>query len=250
MAKFEKATLLIVDPPRNWNEAPSLSSVESQARSSRGGSKEIPFMFNPEKYTIAKSSKWSPPKNDKKLSAALSEYTGSESANVDLEMLIDNTDDATASPKVTDVVDRLLSLVKPTDETVRSNKPSPPWVVFMWGSRVGLVGVAEKVSATYELFASDGTPTRARCTVTLKEMPTNPPPKQNPTSGTLAPERSHHVVAGDTLASIAFREYGDAALWRPLADANGIDDPMRLPPGTHVLLPAAGELPEPAETAT
>ncbi|MGW7310516.1 peptidase M23, partial [Streptomyces sp. NPDC054835] len=38
-------------------------------------------------------------------------------------------------------------------------------------------------------------------------------------------------------------EYGDATRWRVIAEANGIDDPMRLSPGTELLLPSAAELP-------
>jgi len=30
--------------------------------------------------------------------------------------------------------------------------------------------------------------------------------------------------------------------WRPIAERNGIDDPMRLPAGTSLLIPAAEEL--------
>jgi nucleoid-associated protein YgaU len=52
----------------------------------------------------------------------------------------------------------------------------------------------------------------------------------------------HRVVTGDTLALLAWREYGDPAAWRDIARANGIDDPMRLAPGTELLLPAAEEL--------
>jgi nucleoid-associated protein YgaU len=52
----------------------------------------------------------------------------------------------------------------------------------------------------------------------------------------------HKVIAGDSLASIAFREYGDPAKWRPLAAANNIDDPIRLCVGTTLIVPAAGEL--------
>jgi nucleoid-associated protein YgaU len=39
------------------------------------------------------------------------------------------------------------------------------------------------------------------------------------------------VVAGDSLASIAYREYGDPTMWRPLAAFNGIDDPLRAAAG-------------------
>ena len=47
---------------------------------------------------------------------------------------------------------------------------------------------------------------------------------------------------GDSLAVIAYREYGNPALWRPLADVNGIDDPMRVRPGRTIFLPTADEL--------
>ncbi|NEE52104.1 LysM peptidoglycan-binding domain-containing protein, partial [Streptomyces sp. SID8455] len=35
----------------------------------------------------------------------------------------------------------------------------------------------------------------------------------------------------------AWREYGDATAWRTIADANNIDDPMRLIPGSELLVP-------------
>ena len=91
------------------------------------------------------------------------------------------------------------------------------------------------------MAAPDGTPIRATCTVALEEMP-GEPPRQNPTSGSPAARATYTVVAGDTLASIAYAEYGDPRLWRPLAAFNGIDDPMRVPIGSTVLVPAADEL--------
>lgn len=52
----------------------------------------------------------------------------------------------------------------------------------------------------------------------------------------------HRVVAGDSLQSLAWREYGNAAAWRSIAEANGIDDPSRLPAGAELVLPAAEEV--------
>lgn len=37
------------------------------------------------------------------------------------------------------------------------------------------------------------------------------------------------VKIGDTLPVIAADEYGDARLWRLIAEANGLDDPLRFP---------------------
>ena len=57
------------------------------------------------------------------------------------------------------------------------------------------------------------------------------------------------LVAGDTLHSLAFRAYGNAELWRKIAAANEIDDPMRLRPGTRVLVPFRMVIPTPFGTA-
>jgi len=48
-------------------------------------------------------------------------------------------------------------------------------------------------------------------------------------------------VAGDTLASVAYEEYRNPTKWRALAEANGIDDPMRLRPGAVLIVPNRGE---------
>src|SRR5207253_4703089 len=57
----------------------------------------------------------------------------------------------------------------------------------------------------YTMFKPDGTPMRAICTLDVEEIPSEPG-RQNPTSGGLAARRSHTVVAGDSLASIAYRD--------------------------------------------
>lgn len=107
---------------------------------------------------------------------------------------------------------------------------------------VQFVAYVTSVSATYTLFNPTGEPIRATCALSLTEvaMPTK---GQNPTSGALSARRIHRTVAGDSLASLAWREYGDATRWRLIAEANEIDDPMRLRPGTELLLPAADEGP-------
>ena len=50
--------------------------------------------------------------------------------------------------------------------------------------------------------------------------------------------KRHVVRRGDTLSSIAFEEYGDPALWRHIAEENGIDDPLGLAPGQVLSIPA------------
>jgi len=47
--------------------------------------------------------------------------------------------------------------------------------------------------------------------------------------------------AGDSLPAVAYREYGNPNLWRALAEANGVDDPLRLRPGTSLLVPSRSD---------
>ena len=101
-----------------------------------------------------------------------------------------------------------------------------------------IVGDCHLKQATIKLqeFDQTGKTTRATATITLEQV-TSDTKRQNPTSGGPASNRAHVVGAGDSLASIAFREYDDAALWRGLADLNGIDDPMRLQVGRRLIVP-------------
>ena len=52
----------------------------------------------------------------------------------------------------------------------------------------------------------------------------------------------HVLTAGDSLQSLAYQAYGNPELWRHIAEANGVDDPMRLKLGTTVLVPALEEI--------
>jgi nucleoid-associated protein YgaU len=45
------------------------------------------------------------------------------------------------------------------------------------------------------------------------------------------------VRDGDSLQSVAHNAYGDPTLWRRIAEANGIDDPLSIPRGTVLSIP-------------
>jgi hypothetical protein len=123
----------------------------------------------------------------------------------------------------------------------------PPLLTFQWGDPfdggITMNGYLESVKCKYLRFTHAGNPTRASVDVTFAEetrsllnMLTNP------TSGGLPGRRAHVVSQGESLQSIATATYGRPGLWRHIADANGIDDPMHLPPGTTIDLPSPHEL--------
>jgi Contractile injection system tube protein/LysM domain len=199
----------------------------------------IEFQFNPKELTLAKSASWSRETAKGSKSSGPPQYKGAQPSKLTLEMFFDASD--TQDGSVVARVERLFTCCVPTDATHQQKNSSPPWVVFRWGQLTGFTAYIGSVQAKYTLFTASGLPIRAVCTVTLEEL-AGEPPKQNPTSGGLVPHRLHVVIEGDTLAGIAYREYGNAALWRSVAHINDINDPMRLRPGTHLLLPTIDDL--------
>jgi nucleoid-associated protein YgaU len=235
-AKLEKAHLIIVEPPPKGTKPPPLASVLSAPKANEG---QITFQFNPKEYTVKKSAKWERKAAKGSKAAVMPEFMGPEPRALDLEMFLDKSE----SPKgdLVKDVEALFKCLRPTEKSQATKHPSPPWVIFGWGAQISIVAIVKSVSAKFTMFRPDGKPIRAVCTVSLEEVPTDPPPKQNPTSGGLAAIRTHRMVAGDSLTSVAYAEYDDAGLWRALADVNGIDDPFRVAAGTSLRIPSPAE---------
>ncbi|MGC5020959.1 LysM peptidoglycan-binding domain-containing protein [Micromonospora sp. DT47] len=198
----------------------------------------IEFQFNPKELSLTKNAKWKREAQRNARKSGPPEFTGSDPSKLSLEMFFDATD--SMDEKVVKAVEKLFSCCVPTEKSRQDKKGSPPWVVFRWGGLTSFPAYVSSVTAKYTLFTPSGTPVRALCTVTLEEI-SGEQSGQNPTSGSVAARDIHVVVAGDTLASVAFRAYGDPALWRRIAQASNIDDPMRLRPGTRLLIPAPDE---------
>jgi nucleoid-associated protein YgaU len=207
----------------------------------------VTLMFNPNELTLTKSASWIPHVVRGAEQVGIPEFSGSEPRTLALTVFLDVTD--THDRTVQQRVETLLTCCTPTSASIAAKAPSPPWVKFTWGQfqTVSFYSYVSQVTATYTLFDSSGTPLRATCELNLTEI-SGSKPGQNPTSGGRSARRVHRVVDGDSLPLLAHREYGDPTVWRVIAEANDIDDPTRLPPGTELLLPAPDEFP--AESAT
>lgn len=208
---------------------------------SKPGSKlaRIDFKFNPKELSLSKAAKWARETGKGNKKAGPPQYQGPQPSKLTLEMFFDAT--STMDDSVVKRVEALFACCVPTSPSHDKKKGSPPWVLFRWGGLTSFLAYVSSVTAKYTVFTAAGLPVRAVCTVTLEELAAEPG-GQNPTSGGLAPRRVHTVVDGDTLPSIAYREYGDASMWRAVARANGIDDPLRLRSGTDLLLPSVEDL--------
>jgi hypothetical protein len=139
---------------------------------------------------------------------------------------------------------------------------APPVLLFSFGRmqfRCVLVDAAQR----YTMFARDGTPVRSTMSVRLQEYvdvqvqvrqglffgsPTVTAAADLALAGAqqgldavLDGSATVHVtVQGDTLSGIAAAYLGDPVHWRRIAEANGIDDPLTVPPGLSLVIPSSG----------
>jgi hypothetical protein len=203
--------------------------------------RELKFLYNPTEYTVSKSATWNRPQTTGAKSATKPQFGGANPQTVQMEIFFDAFESGGGS--LGDDVAALLEWTRPTAASLQQTLPEPPTLTFDWGRNRALAefhGFLKSVSAKYTLFDGSGNPLRASATITLEEEPTEPA-GQNPTSGSRQGRRRHVLTEGETLHSIAWDEFADATLWRALAVFNGLDDPMRVPIGTAVLVPTLAE---------
>jgi nucleoid-associated protein YgaU len=89
------------------------------------------------------------------------------------------------------------------------------------------------------MFHPNGEPIRAFVDLELAQAePTSPVGQaQNPTTRGTAGLKQHVIQGEDSLQSIAYESYRDPTKWRAIAEANGIDDPLRVKRGTSLTIP-------------
>jgi Contractile injection system tube protein len=205
------------------------------------GSRKLTFHFNPKEYSVSKSATWTRPTTKGATNTTKPEFTGSNPRTVQMEIFFDDWEHEGHLVKD---IETLLNWMTPTSKSVKKNVPEPKVLRFQWGGDSAPLaefkGFLKSCNAKFTLFKPEGIPVRATATISLEEIPTVPA-KTNPTSGSLAGRSVHLVTAGDTLHSIAFREYDNPALWRGLAAFNQIDDPLRLKVGARLLIPTIDE---------
>ncbi|WP_424639752.1 LysM peptidoglycan-binding domain-containing protein [Embleya sp. AB8] len=201
---------------------------------------QVTLQFNPARLSLTKSTEWRRTPSRMAEQSALPEFVGSGPRSLSLEVFLDGT--ANHDDSVEKAVEQLMLACVPTPSSLAAKRPASPWVRFDWGTAktTSFDGVLSNFAVSYTLFDVDGKPLRATCSLSIEEAGAEPA-GQNPTSGSREARRTHRVVAGDSLALLAWREYGDATSWRTIAEANDIDDPMVLAPGTELIVPAVGE---------
>lgn len=210
------------------------------------GSSPVVFQFNPQTISFKTSAKWKENRTSSSEDGPVRQFEGTDPITLKLDLILDAVEAGSSS--VAKLANRMASWTNPTPDSAGTNTPTPPELEFSWGDFA--IGTSKtfachmkSVSVTYTMFRPSGEPVRAKVSVELVSKSTVQF-GQNPTSGGLRPHRIHLIQRGDQLATIAAREYGSATYWRAVAEYNHIDDPMSLPIGRRILLPALAELGE------
>lgn len=214
----------------------------------KGPPQDIPFKFNPTDLTFQKGvqvAEIAIPGLD----TPLLQFVRGQNETLTVELFFDTTEDGTGddAKSVTEQTDEIYQLVK-----IEPSTHAPPICRFVWGEEFpgshvsDKVGnqkrdwfrcIVESVKHKYSLFSPKGVPLRANLTLTLREYKTLD--EQLAQLGLNSPDKTQVVVlrSDQTLSSVAGEHYRKPGAWRRIADANRIEDPRRLTPGTFLALP-------------
>lgn len=195
----------------------------------------IPCMFSPKEYSLDKSNSWTFAKTMGKNVPVLT-FQGGESASLKMELLFDTYELRVDVRRLTNQIWKLMEINPKTKD--KGHKGSPPLCEFRWGFTWSFKAVVTNISQKFTLFLGDGTPVRSIMNVTFKQyIEEGKYPAQNPTTMSAPGYKTRRVRQGETLDWIAHEEYGDSSMWRFLADANDLMDPLRLSAGQALAIP-------------
>lgn len=191
------------------------------------GGPPIPVLFNPTSYALNASFLLA----QKPVVGGTEEvqYVNGSPRVLTMDLLFDTYE---LGIDVTDHTNDIYELLQ-----VAPAEHHPPVVDFLWGG-LKFTCMVQTVNGSFTLFLDSGVPVRATLTVTFKEWidPKIVPPLQSADH-----TKTYVIRRGDSLSSIAHAEYGDAANWRPIAQANAIDNPRSLTPGQRIVVPPLPE---------
>jgi hypothetical protein len=188
---------------------------------------DIPVLFNPKEYVVGKKTPWTEMKVFG-LDSPPVQFTMGERKRLTMELFFDTSEEKSDVREYTKKIENLMM--------VNAQEHRPPLLRFSWGN-LSFDSVLEDLVQRFTLFMNDGTPLRAILKVVFKEYATAA--TQLSTTRRESADHTKRLVIreGESISSIAAREYNDPGKWRVIAQANRIEDPENIKPGTIVELP-------------
>jgi hypothetical protein len=242
-----------------------------------GSGERIAALINPERLEFTRVGGLRPQRHATGIitGPALSDdpliQTGGGVTELELELLFDVTlvealggapsgADLAASARPADVRELTRPLWALSENTVADNRRSvAPRVRFIWGRSWNVLGVIVAIAERFEQFDHEGRPGRSLLKLRLRRVgqatgaeaqgaasaPATTPFFEPAEARGDEPERIAIVADEGGLPNVrldllAARVCGDPAQWLRIAEANNIDDPLRIPSGTVLEMPGRG----------
>jgi nucleoid-associated protein YgaU len=187
----------------------------------------VKVLFNPKEYSIEKSNQFQST-TVPGLSTPITQFVSGSAQTLTMELFFDSYE---KGEDVRDYTGKLTALLD-----IDADLHAPLICKFIWG-KPEFKATLERVSQRFTMFLDSGIPVRATLSVTFKEYKTITEQLQSPPRESADRTKRRVIKQGDTLWLIADREYGDPDLWRPIAEANKIDNPRILEIGKEIIIP-------------
>lgn len=197
-----------------------------------------PVMFNPGEYTINRDVTYAQAAVPG-LSAPLLQFVHGGMQTLEMELFLDTYEAHreggrqvnAAGDDVRPLVSQVTGLMD-----IDATTHAPPVVLFTWGTLTFTCVLARAVQR-FVMFLPSGTPVRARVQVTLNEFRNAELEAKEVKRETADYTKVRVIGQGETLSAVAADVYGDPTQWRPIAIANGLDDPLDVAAGTTLTVP-------------
>jgi len=198
----------------------------------------IEVLFNPNEYNLNKDNNFAQAAVPG-LSTPLLQFVHGNLRTLEMELMFDSLEEHKHSSRtvnsarsdVRKLTQKVVDLMAINPET-----HAPPVVLFNWGG-LSFTGVLSRVNQRFTMFMDTGIPIRARLQVTFQEWKTAAQEAKEVRRRTSDYTRRYRLAQGETLSQVAATYYRDPTLWRPIAIANGIDDPRRLDVALELTVP-------------
>lgn len=168
------------------------------------------------------------------LDSPILQFVRGQNERLTVSLFFDTTENGMGegAVDVQTLTNRFYQLVK-----IQPKTHAPPRIKFTWGKALNFTAVVESVQQTFNLFSPDGIPLRATLAITFREH-RKLQDQINELRWQSADHTKVHVVQrGETLSSIAQKQYRDPSAWHTIADANQITNPRQLTPGMTLNIP-------------
>jgi hypothetical protein len=199
------------------------------------GAEPVEVQFNPQSLKLSFANE---NKGGDQPGGSSKQFVGSGTSKMSVELLFDTT---VTGADVRKQSQKVAFFIQAQPDPNDKNKRVPPGISFEWGSFI-FRGVVDSMEETLDYFSEEGVPLRATISLNISrqeiEFLFGTPGQsqgQSPGPGAGLPGTAPLQAPrpGDSMQSMAGRN-GRSGDWKAIAEANGIDDPLRLNPGALI----------------